>query len=113
MLERTKKDNCVQVLAEGKSYLVPRSVLEKYRLEDDLIPVEQVFSDLDKKFTRPGSLLKGLRYQEKMTQVVFAKKINVTQVNLSKMENGRRAIGREIAKRIEKTFGINYRCFLE
>jgi plasmid maintenance system antidote protein VapI len=29
------------------------------------------------------------------------------------MENGRRPIGKTIAKRIEKVFGTNYRYFLE
>jgi transcriptional regulator with XRE-family HTH domain len=58
-------------------------------------------------------LLKGLRAREGLSQVEFAKKINITQANLSAMENGRRPIGKIVAKRIEKVFGTNYRYFLE
>jgi len=72
-----------------------------------------LFEKLDKKFTKAGALLKGLRIREDLSQLEFAKKINVSQANLSKMENGKRPIGKIIAKRIEKAFGTNYRYFLE
>lgn len=74
---------------------------------------DKIFAKLEKKFTKAGALLKGLRQREGLSQISFAKKINVTQANLSNMENGRRAIGKTIAKRIEKVFSVNYRYFLE
>lgn len=77
------------------------------------ISANDVFTELDKKYTKAGALLQGVRARENLSQVEFAKKINVTQANLSKMENGRRPIGQCIAKRIEKAFGVNYRYFLE
>ncbi len=77
------------------------------------IPTNLVFTKLEKKLSPAGALLKGTRTREALSQVAFAKKINVTQANLSKMENGRRPIGKTIAKRIEATFGVNYRYFLE
>lgn len=75
--------------------------------------IQVIFKHLEKKYTKAGVLLKGLRLREGLTQVAFAKKINVTQANLSNMEHGRRPIGKTIAKRIEKVFGTNYRYFLE
>lgn len=51
--------------------------------------------------------------QTSLAEVEFANKIDVRQANLSNMENGRRPIGKNIAKRIEKIFGTNYRYFLE
>ena len=42
----------------------------------------------------------------------LAKILNITQTNLSAMENGRRAIGKELAKRLAETFEIDYRIFL-
>src|SRR5579864_6995379 len=74
---------------------------------------EKVFSEIEKKFTKAGVLLKGLRVREGLTQIQFARKIHVTQANLSNMENGRRPIGKKIAKRIEKFFKVNYRYFLD
>lgn len=76
-------------------------------------PAQLFFDNLDKKHTKAGALLKGLRLREGLSQIEFAKKIKVTQANLSNMENGKRPIGKIIAKRIEKAFGTNYRYFLE
>lgn len=75
--------------------------------------IATMFDKLDKSFTKAGALLKGLRARENLSQAEFAEKIHVTQANLSHMENGRRPIGKTIAKRIEKVFGTNYRYFLE
>lgn len=72
-----------------------------------------IFADIERKFTKAGVLLKGLRGREGLTQVQFSRKIHVTQANLSNMENGRRPIEKQIARRIEKTFRVNYRYFLD
>ena len=102
---------------DDKTYAIPKKVAEKYivkrKKRENLIPSEVVFAKLIKKYTKAGSLLRGLRGREDLTQAKFAKKIGVTQANLSKMENGKRPIGKIIAKRIEKVFGTNYRYFLE
>src|SRR4051794_3838331 len=50
------------------------------------IPSKTVFAKLEKKLTKAGALLKGLRVREGLSQIVFAKKIAVTQANLSNME---------------------------
>lgn len=101
-------------------YAIPKKIAEKYVVENikkkkmkKSISLKTIFDNLDKKYTKAGALLKGLRLREKLSQVEFAKKINITQANLSNMENGRRPIGKIIAKRIEKIFGTNYRYFLE
>ena len=106
---------------QNKSYAIPKRVAEKYvvtpasvRSRDHLsVASEKVFAEIEKKFTKAGVLLKGLRGREGLTQVQFAQKIHVTQANLSNMENGRRPIGKQIAKRIEKIFKVNYRYFLD
>lgn len=71
------------------------------------------FAKLEEQYTKAGVLLKGLRVRENLSQVEFAKKIKVTQANLSNMENGKRPIGKIVAKGIEKVFGTSYRYFLE
>lgn len=74
---------------------------------------EKVFAGINRKYTKPGALLRGIRIRENLTQVQMAKKIKVTQSDISQMENGTRKIGRKIAQRIEKLFGVDYRSFLE
>ena len=103
-----------------KTYAIPRKIVDKYIVEEKKlkkhkknVTMQTIFDKLNQKYTKAGALLKGLRLREGLSQIEFAKKINVTQANLSNMENGRRAIGKIIAKRIEKVFGVNYRYFLE
>ena len=99
----------------GTRYSVPLRAIEKYKLsanDEESVPLDKVFGDLIAKHGEPGVLLKGLRAKEGVNQLKFAKTIGVTQANLSAMENGRRNIGKEIAKRIAKKYGVDYRIFL-
>jgi DNA-binding XRE family transcriptional regulator len=103
------------LLTDGtKQYLIPKNVANDYIVDpDDSIPAEVVFADLNRKYTKAGALLKGVRVREGLNQEEFAKVIGVEQANLSKMENGKRAIGRTVAQRIAKAFDLNYKIFLE
>lgn len=109
------------VTYQQHTYAIPKTVVEKYEIEDikpkkkkksPTEEVEALFEKLEKQYSKVGVMLKGLRYREDLTQVEFAKKLNVTQANLSNMENGRRPIGKEMAKRIAKIFRTDYRLFL-
>jgi DNA-binding transcriptional regulator YiaG len=71
-----------------------------------------VFSDLNETHGKQGALLKGLRIRENLNQAQFATIIHITQPELSKMESGKRTVGKEIAKRLQDAFGVNYRLFL-
>lgn len=98
----------------GVVYQFPKKVAEKYRVDDTKsISADDVFANINKKYTKPGALLRGIRVRENLTQAEMAKKIKVTQSDISQMENGTRSIGRTISKRIEKLFGVDYRSFLE
>lgn len=72
----------------------------------------EVIRSLDAKFTRPGATLLGARIKEGLTQVELADKLKISQTNLSKMESGKRPIGKAMAKRIAKVLNIDYRLFL-
>jgi len=100
---------------KGRTFNIPKYIAEKYEDKSkvvDRISPEEVFFSIEKKYTKAGVLLQGLRHREGLTQVAMAKKIKVTQADLSKMENGKRPIGKIIAKRIAKLFDISYRNFL-
>lgn len=96
----------------GRLYLIPKSVAQQYRAPDDSIAADKFFAAYEKKYTKPGMLLRCLRIREGYTQEEFAQLINISQANLSKMELGKRPIGKEMAKRIAKAFDINYRSLL-
>lgn len=57
-------------------------------------------------------MLKGLRGRECLTQKEFAEAIGIKQSHVSEMENGKREIGKAMAKRISELFNIDYRLFL-
>ena len=109
------KKHILHMMHNGHVYNIPKSVAEKYEDKSKTIGIilpEDVFANIEKNYTKAGVLLRGTRHRENLTQVEMAAKIKVTQADLSKMENGKRPIGKEIAKRIEKIFGVNYRYFL-
>lgn len=110
----TKQDNDIlRIRYEGRVYQFPKKVAEKYRVSKHSVSSDEIFFAVNKKYTKPGALLKGIRLRDNLTQVEMAKMIKVTQSDISQMENGTRSIGRKIAQRIEKLFDIDYRSFLE
>ncbi len=111
----TKHRDMIQMHHGNAIYLFPRKIAEKYCLHNasQSVKAKEVFANINKQHTKPGALLRGIRARESLTQIAMAKKIKVTQSDISQMENGTRNIGRTIAKRIEKLFGVDYRSFLE
>jgi len=104
----------------SEQFSVPSSVyrklrkeLEPHRLRDEsVVKLDQFFAPLSNNLPEWACNLRGLRYRENLSQVEFAKGIGISQSNLSAMENGKRSIGKQIAKRIAAEFDIDYRYFL-
>lgn len=74
---------------------------------DELFMLEDVFPD-----RTPGALIKGARYKEDMTQAQLAKASGIARRHISEMENNRRPIGKERAKRLAEVLKVDYRVFL-
>src|SRR5947208_2089737 len=82
---------------QRKTYVIPKTIADQYIASKKVSkkPIKKtetlraLFDELNRQYTKAGALLKGVRYRENLTQVAFAKKIKVTQANLSNMENGR------------------------
>ena len=88
-------------------------LLEEYdQSSQKSVSAKDVFKELDHKYSRPGAVLKGARLKEGLSQVDLAKKLGISQADLSKMENGVRSIGRSMAERLAKILGVDYRIFL-
>lgn len=114
LTKRHHTDDIARVSWHGRIYAVPVKIIERYNVQsaEQHVSVDELFSDLTRQSGESGALLKGLRYREGLTQVELAKKLKISQANLSAMENGRRSIGKEFAKRIANLFGLDYRIFL-
>jgi len=56
--------------------------------------------------------LRGARHKESLTQKELAKLIGIGQHHISEMENGKRPIGKEMAKKFAEVLHIDYRVFL-
>ncbi len=71
------------------------------------VPWEEVYPNFN-----PSVALRGARKKEGLTQEELAKLIGISQTHISEMENGKRTIGKEMAKRFSNILKIDYRVFL-
>jgi DNA-binding XRE family transcriptional regulator len=116
---RTK--NKVQIIIEGKKrslFLVSEekaqsveSLLSDYRMED-FIPAEQVLRDVHMEYGKTGSVLRGFRIRDELSQAELADKLGCPQPWISGWENGTRSLGKKMAQKLAKVFKTNYRVFL-
>lgn len=88
-----------------------RELTPQERISDG-IPADVAFKSVGIDIDDPAIKLKGLRLREGLNQTEFAKMIDITQGDLSKMERGLRPIGEAMAMRIAKLFKISYQHFL-
>ena len=84
--------------------------LSQLRWKQGIEP-EKVFTAINSKYSKLGALVKGIRYKENLSQEDFADKIEISQTDLSKIENGKRAIGKTVISRIVKRFRANKEVF--
>ena len=59
-----------------------------------------------------GLALRGARFREGMSQKELAKCSGITQENISRMENGQRPIGENVAKKLAKALNIDFHLLL-
>lgn len=84
-----------------------------YTLEgegDPSFSIEEVFPEYAGK--EKQAALQGYRYRENLTQKQLADLAGIPQRHISEMENGKRPIGKENAKKLAKVLNADYRFFL-
>lgn len=79
---------------------------------DQLVSADEVFKDLYDKYGKVGTIIRGARSKGGLTQAELAKKLGVTQADVSQMETNRRPVGKKMARRLAKVFNTDYRIFL-
>jgi DNA-binding XRE family transcriptional regulator len=86
--------------------------LEKYG-ESESIPWEELAKGRISKYKKSGLALRGARYREGLSQKELAKRTGISQENISRMENGQRAIGEKVAKKLAKTLRLDVHLLLD
>ena len=82
-------------------------------LEEDIpISADDAIKQISGNCPEWAIALRGLRYREGLTQTELGKLLGIEQTNISKMEQGKRPIGKTVAKRIARIFKSDYRIFL-
>ena len=118
MLEATKKRR-IRSIREIR-YIGPAEKIDKLDRTakslgltevTDTIPWRELFPEFSDESTASISL-KGARKKEGITQKELSRLAGIPQGHISEMENGKRAIGKEIAKKLGKTLKISYKVFL-
>ena len=102
-------------LPKPKLKLVEKAILYASKLgaRDDVLPAKEhevLLRDLTGKAElSPGDRLKAYRLRRDLSQVTLAKQTGIPQANISAMEAGRRSIGVQMAKRLAKALGCDFR----
>lgn len=115
MLEHTKKHptESVRFIGSPQSIRKLRTFARTAGAEEistDSIPATELFPDLA---TNPqGIYLKGIRYREELTQEQLSEATGIVRRHISEMENGKRTIGKENAKKLAEALHVDYRMFL-
>ena len=74
---------------------------------DVSIPWQKVYPNFN-----AATALRGARKKDALTQKQLAKVLGISQNHISEMENGKRPIGKEMARRLAKILNVDYRVFL-
>lgn len=117
MLERMRESTTTEYVE--MRYRIPlhrlseiREVMASYGAEEakedsESIPWKEVYPDFN-----PSTALRGARKRENLTQQALAKLMGINQTHVSEMENRKRPIGKEMAKRLAIVLNVDYRIFL-
>jgi len=85
--------------------------LSQKNMEDkDFYTPEEVSPEL--LWNRGGVCLRGGRGKEGLTQKQLAELTGIAQHHISEMENGKRPIGKETARKLAAALNVDYRVFL-
>lgn len=77
---------------------------------DDSLPWRDLFPETMDNL--PGTALAGARTKQGITQVELSKLAGIPQRHISEMENGKRTIGKERARRLADALNIPYQTLL-
>ncbi len=80
--------------------------------ESESRPWREVMQELRPNEPVTAGILRGARGKSEITQAKLSELTGIPQRHLSEMENGKRPIGKENAKKLSKALDTDYRVFL-
>ena len=89
----------------------PGKMKEKGSAEKVAAP--ETMTDSPVSEAQADSPLRALRLSQGLSQRAMAEKLGLAQTDISTLETGKRALTRDMAKRIGKTFKTSYRALLK
>lgn len=110
----SRKPEHFSVPVEAGLYLqkMIRNMVRTAPRDRDSVPVEKVFPVLGDPIMRPAAMLKGYRLRADLTQTELADAIGIKQHRLSEMENGKRGISKDMAKRFAEVLHCEWRSLI-
>lgn len=79
---------------------------------EESTPWEELAKDRIAYHSKAGIALRGARFRAGLSQKELARRCEISQDNISRMENGKRAIGKKTAKKLAKVLKVDYTIFL-
>jgi ribosome-binding protein aMBF1 (putative translation factor) len=111
MLERTKTPRTkaveLSVMVRAESVDEARRAVAPFLADEESVHWREVYPDFG-----PADGLRGARSKEGLTQRALAALMGIPQRHISEMENGKRPIGKAMAKRFAEVLKIDYRVML-
>lgn len=119
MLEHTKKrptDEMVTLhlrVHRSNAERIKRFIVSiESEKQGESVPWRDVINELRPADTIPSAILRGSRVKEELTQVQLSGMTGIPRRHISEMENGRRPIGKEAARKLGRALNCDYRVFL-
>lgn len=85
-------------------------VIERHPAEKEIYRIEELSSEMA--WNSGGISIRGGRGKEGLTQKQLAELTGIAQHHISEMENGKRPIGKETARKLAAALKMDYRAFL-
>ena len=101
------------MLARTKTHHTKNNLgFSEVKIEEPAISVADYYKQSYGDSPKWAVLLSGLRNREGLTQSQLGEMLGIAQYHISRMEHGKRPIGKQIAKRLASLFKTDYRIFL-
>jgi ribosome-binding protein aMBF1 (putative translation factor) len=81
-----------------------------FQESEEAVPWREAFPYTDEQL--PGVFLSGARYREGLTQAWLSARTGIPRRHISEMENGKRPIGRQNARKLAEVLNVDPRRFL-
>lgn len=106
---RTNFENAVKLRLMAQALQV-KDITEWPLDEKDMYTIEEVSPEMT--WNSGGVCIRGGRGKEGLTQKQLAELTGLAQHHISEMENGKRPIGKDTARKLAKALNTDYRIYL-